>query len=215
MGLNWKRFWIGVGVGVPLLLFGGGEVPTPAPTLRDPVFKAYYQSYNYEKMGDYRDAIRVLLPLYSKYPKSYTLNLRLGWLTYLNRQYGNSIKFYLKAIQALPNSIEPRLGLMKVYLAMGNYDDSLAQGLVILKKDLYNYYGNLYYILGLEKKGLYSNEIILCEKMLALYPTSVPFLVRLGVAKYLNGDKKEAKQIFKNVLILDPNNVTAKEYLQE
>ncbi len=38
----------------------------------------YYKSYNYEKMGDYKDAIKVLIPLYKKYPKGYTLNLRLA-----------------------------------------------------------------------------------------------------------------------------------------
>ena len=58
--------------------------------------KAYYDSYNYEKMGDYKDAIKVLIPIYNKYPNGYTLNLRLGWLFYLSKKYQNALDHYKK-----------------------------------------------------------------------------------------------------------------------
>jgi tetratricopeptide (TPR) repeat protein len=49
--------------------------------------KAYEQSYLYEKIGDYKNAIRVLIPVYEAYPSGYTVNLRLGWLYYLLGKY--------------------------------------------------------------------------------------------------------------------------------
>jgi cytochrome c-type biogenesis protein CcmH/NrfG len=54
----------------------------------------------------------------------------------------------------------------------------------------------------------------LTEKMLSLYPTSVLYLVKLGEIYYTK-DKSKAKKIFEDVLILDPNNVIAKEYLSK
>jgi len=50
--------------------------------------------------------------------------------------------------------------------------------------------------------------------MLSLYPTSVLFLVELGKIYYVK-DKAKAKKIFEDVLILDPNNIIAKEYLNK
>jgi len=174
----------------------------------------YYKSYNYEKMGDYKDAIKVLILLYNKYSNSYTVNLRLGWLFYLNKNYSNSIKHYEKASLILPYSIEPKLGLMRDYLAMQNFKEALKIGNNILREDFYNYYGNYYEILALKGIKDYKNALKIADKMLSLYPTSVLFLNALGEIYYLQNKKDLAKKIFENVLILDPNNVVAKSYLK-
>ncbi len=175
----------------------------------------YYKSYNYEKMGDYKDAIKVLIPLYEKYPNGYTINLRLGWLFYLNKNYKNAIKHYQKASLMLPYSVEPKLGLMRVYLAIEKYQNALKIGNSLLREDYYNYYGNYYEILALMGIKEYKTAIKVANKMLALYPTSVLFLNSLGEIYYIEGKKEEAKKIFENVLILDPNNVIAKSYLKK
>ena len=176
--------------------------------------KAYYDSYNYEKMGDYKDAIKVLIPIFKKYPNGYTLNLRLGWLFYLSKKYQNAIEHYKKASIIAPYSIEAKLGIMRVYLATGDYDNALKVGDVILKTDYYNFYGNYYEITALMAKKEMNTALKLTEKMLSLYPTSVLYLVKLGEIYYTK-DKIKAKKIFEDVLILDPNNVIAKEYLSK
>ena len=175
----------------------------------------YYKSYNYEKMGDYKDAIKTLIPLYNKYPKSYTINLRLGWLFYLNKDYTNSIKHYQKASLVMPYSVEPKLGLMRDYIAMQNYKNALKIGNLILREDYYNYYGNYYEILALKGIKDYKNALKLTNKMLALYPTSVLYLNSLGEIYYVSSKKDLAKKIFEDVLILDPNNVFAKSFLNK
>jgi len=174
--------------------------------------KAYYKSYNYEKMGDYKDAIKVLIPIYNRYPRGYTLNLRLGWLFYLSQQYQNAIKHYKMASMVAPYSIEPKLGLMRVYNNMGNYDEALKIGDLILKKDYYNFYGNYYEIIALKSKGDYKTALKITNKMLALYPTSILYLEQLGEI-YNRLDRAKARVVFENLLILDPNNIVAKEYL--
>ncbi len=175
----------------------------------------YYKSYNYEKMGDYKDAIKTLIPLYNKYPKSYTINLRLGWLFYLNKKYTNSINHYQKASLVKPYSVESKLGLMKDYIAMQNYKNALKVGNLILREDYYNYYGNYYEILALKGIKDYKNALKLTNKMLTLYPTSVLYLNSLGEIYYVSSKKDLAKKIFEDVLILDPNNVFAKSYLNK
>ncbi len=174
--------------------------------------KAYYNSYNYEKMEDYKDAIKVLIPVYNKCPNDYTLNLRLGWLFYLNKKYQNALEHYKKASITAPYSIEAKLGIMQTYLKAGDYDNTLKVGDVILKIDYYNYYGNYYEIKALEAKKELGIALKLTNKMLSLYPTSVLFLTELGKIYYIK-DKNRAEKIFKNVLTLDPNNITAKKYL--
>jgi len=173
----------------------------------------YYRSYNYEKMGDYVDAIKALIPVYTAYPRGYTINLRLGWLYYLNRNYLDSEKHYKQAMLAIPSSLEPRLGLMRLYLAMGRLGDLYQQGITILRADYYNYYGNYYYLLGLEKDGKFKDAISIANKMLYIYPTDTLFLSHLGEDLIKVGKRKEGLQKLSDVLILDPENVIARRYL--
>jgi len=176
--------------------------------------EAYYKSYNYEKMGDYKDAIKVLIPVYETYPNGYTVNLRLAWLFYLNKNYQNAIKHYKLAQKVAPYSFEPKLGLMRVYNTIGKFNKTLEIGNVLLKSDYYNYYGNYYYAYALFALKDYKNSIVVCNKMLSVYPTSVLFLNLLGENYWYMEEKEKAKKIFKDVLILDPNNIVAKNFLK-
>ena len=175
---------------------------------------AYLKSYNYEKMGSYSDAIKVLIPVNKKYPNSYTVNLRLGWLFFLNKRYKNAIQHYKKALLAIPSSIEANLGLIKCYLANEDLKNAIKIGGIILKIDYYNYYGNYYLSLALIRNKDYAIALNLVNKMLSLYPTSVLFLEELAKIKSVE-KPQEAKKIYRNILILDPNNINAKDALQE
>ena len=181
----------------------------------DEIQKAYLNSYNYEKIGDYKDAIKVLIPVYKKYPKGYTLNFRLGYLFFMNKKYTNAVSYYQKASLTLPYSFEPRLGIMRVYLTTGEYEKVTEIGYSILKRDFYNYYGNLYTIQALKKLKKYKDAIALANKMITIYPTDVTYLVNLAkIYEITNPDY--AKTLYKDsILILDPNNVSAKLFLNK
>jgi tetratricopeptide (TPR) repeat protein len=143
--------------------------------------KIYYKSYNYEKMGDYKDAIKVLIPLYEKYPRGYTLNLRLGYLFFLDGKYENAIKHYKKASLIVPSSLEPLLALSRVYLTMKDFDNAIKYGSLIIKKDYYNFYGNYYLAKAFYYKKDYKNALLITNKMLTIYPTNVLFLTQFGL----------------------------------
>ncbi len=176
--------------------------------------KSYYRSYQYEKTGDYENAIKALMFVYNEYPDGYTVNLRLGWLYYLMKKYANSVFHYKKAIKAAPYSVEAKLGYTLPLLAQKKFSEVESICYQIINTDFYNYYGNLRlsYALRMEKK--YETAIKIAQKMLALYPTDVNFLIEIALSKFSLGKKEEAKKIFLDVLILDPENITAREYLK-
>ncbi|MDQ7055330.1 MAG: tetratricopeptide repeat protein [Persephonella sp.] len=175
---------------------------------------SYYRSYQYEKTGDYENAIKALVFVYNEYPDGYTVNLRLGWLYYLMKNYANSVFHYKNAIKSAPYSVEAKLWIHTSATCSEEIFRSRKICYQILNTDFYNYYGNLRlsYALRMEKK--YETAIKIAQKMLALYPTDVNFLMELALSKFESGKKEEAKKIFLDVLILDPENVTAKEYLK-
>jgi tetratricopeptide (TPR) repeat protein len=179
----------------------------------DEIKEAYYKSYDYEKMGDYADAIKVLRPIYDKYPNGYTLNLRLGWLFYKMGRYANAIEHYRRASMALPASLEPKLGMALVYLSIGRYKDAERMAATVIHSDYYNYYGNLYLSKAYLGKGRFKEAAAVAKKMLALYPTDVHFLELLAKA-YESIDSNLAKKVYGDILILDPNNIAAREYLR-
>lgn len=168
--------------------------------------KAYTLSYNYEQMGQYTEAIKVLAPIYKQYPNGYTLNLRYGWLFYLNRNYADALKHYQKASTLKPYAITPRLGIADVYLATASYKKVQTITAEILKTDYYNYYANLYFIKALIAQQKYTSSQQIVTKMLTLYPTDVIFLEQLARI-YKATTSPYFEQLCKDILILDPNNV--------
>ena len=174
---------------------------------------AYFKSYDYEKVGQYQEAIKVLVPLYKKYPKGYTLNLRFGWLFFLNKKYNNAIEYYNKAALVKPYSIEPKLGLIKTYLNTYQYQKAENVGNSILKVDYYNYYGNFYTIRSLIYQKKYPSALKISKKMLAIYPTDILFLEQLATI-YKATKSKYLQQVYEDILILDPNNVLVRTNLQ-
>jgi len=175
---------------------------------------AYQRSYIYEKVGDYTNAIKALMPVYNAYPNGYTVNLRLGWLFYLLKKYNNSEFHYRKAIKAIPTSIEAKLGLTLPLTAEEKWKETEEVIYQILKTDYYNYYGNLRLCYVLEKEKKYPLMQAVSLKMLAIYPTSVPYLTYLAKSYFYTGKMEKAKKLFKEILILDPENVEAKEFLK-
>jgi len=194
-----------------LSLYGAGVLA--AELSAEKITQAYYNSYNYEKSGNFSDAIKSLQLVYNKYSKAYGVNNRLGYLNYLNGKYKNSEVHYKQAISALPDSLAPKLGLMLVYIAAKNSEEASKVGYQILSRDYYNYYGNLRlaYILRLTDKLEIAEKIII--KMLTLYPSDVLFLTELGLLKYKLGENVRATAIMQEVLILDPENVDARSVL--
>jgi len=172
---------------------------------------AFSDSYVKEKAEKYGEAAAVLKGYYDA--NSYEINLRLGWLTYLQGQFAESITYYSKAIELMPYAIEPRFGLVLPASSLGNWDMVLAQYNKILAIDPNNTV--TLYRMGLisyDKKD-YKQAYQYFEKVSNLYPFDYQSLLMLAWTNFKLGKTREAKILFNKVLLYSPLDTSAKEGL--
>lgn len=158
-------------------------------------------------------AVRPRQPPVSEEPSGYTVNLRLGWLHYLQGGYATARSHYEQAIKVAPYSIEAKLGLMLPLLAQERYEDVERFARLVLRIAPNNYLANirLAVALRLQDKGSQAEEIV--NRMLVYFPTDVSLLNEYGLLMVTKGDSARAIRIFNDVTILDPENIVAKSQL--
>ncbi|MBF0193725.1 MAG: tetratricopeptide repeat protein [Magnetococcales bacterium] len=170
---------------------------------------SYHESFTQEKIEDYNAAIQALMPVYELYSRQYTINLRLGWLHYLAGRYRKSLEYYRSAASAVPGAIDPKLGEAIVGLAQQNYGDVKLICYSIIKIDYYNYLANRYLAKALVGEENFVQAADVTQKMLALYPSDINFLEQLAIIRLHQGDTATARLLYKDLWILDPNNINA------
>jgi tetratricopeptide (TPR) repeat protein len=172
---------------------------------------AFSDSYAKEKSGKFGDAATALKVCYDA--DSYEMNLRLGWLTYLEGQFSESLSYYNKAIELMPYAIEPRLGVVLPASSLGNWDMVVTQYNKILTIDPNNTV--TLYRLGLisyDKKD-YKQAYLYFEKVVNLYPFDYQSVLMLAWTNYRMGKPREAKILFNKALLYYPEDASAREGL--
>ncbi len=175
------------------------------------LISAFNDSYAKEKTGKYADAAAVLKVLYDD--KSYEINLRLGWLTYLQGQFSESLGYYNKAIDLMPYAIEPRLGIAFPASAIGNWDLVISHYNKILSIDPNNTL-TLYRmgVISYERKD-YKQAYQYLEKVVNLYPWDHDSILMFAWTNLRLGKTREAKVLFIKALLYYPDDASAKEGL--
>jgi tetratricopeptide (TPR) repeat protein len=172
---------------------------------------AFKESYTREKAGKYAEAVLALKAIYTQ--ESYETNLRLGWLTYLQGQFSESLGYYTKATELMPYAIEPRLGLVLPASSLGNWELVITQYTKILSIDPNNTV--TLYRLGLisyDKKD-FKQAYQYFEKVVNLYPFDYQSVIMLAWTNYKLGKIREAKVLFNKALLYYPDDASAKEGL--
>ncbi|MCX6326966.1 MAG: tetratricopeptide repeat protein [Bacteroidia bacterium] len=172
---------------------------------------AFSDSYAKEKLEKYADASASLKAYYDA--NSYEINLRLGWLTYLQGQFSESLGYYNKAIDLMPYAIEPRLGAVLPASSLGNWDIVIEQYNKILTIDPNNTVA--LYRMGLisyDKKD-YKLAYQQFEKVVNLYPFDYQSVLMLAWSNFRLGKTREAKILFNKALLYSPGDASAKEGL--
>ncbi|MFH2140864.1 MAG: tetratricopeptide repeat protein [Bacteroidota bacterium] len=172
---------------------------------------AFTLSYTYESGGEYGKAIDEIKKVYSE--DNYEINIRLGWLNYEAGHFTVSISYYQKAISLKPYSIEAKFGIVYPAAAAGNWDQVILHYNEILKiepkNSVVNYrLGVIYY----ERKD-YKKSFEYLENVVNLYPFDYDGLIMFAWCNYQLGNTREAKVLFNKVLLLSPNDSSAKEGL--
>lgn len=173
--------------------------------------EAFSKSYAYESRGNFSDAITAMKAVYKE--DSYEINLRLGWVTYLNGLFTESAAYYQKAINLKPYAIEPKLGFVYPASALGNWDQVINQYNDILVIDPQNTVAN--YRMGSIYYGRkdYSKAEKYLEKVINLYPFDYDSMILYAWTNFKLGKLREAQVMFNKVLLNKPTDVSALEGL--
>lgn len=175
------------------------------------LLQAFTNSYNYEASADYNKAIDALKSNYNE--SSYEINLRYGWLYYMNGKFQESINYYQKAINLMPYGIEARFGIVYPYAAMQNWEAVIKQYQEILKNAPDNTTAN--YRLGLiyYNREQYAEAKKYFDKYLNLFPFEYDAVIMSAWTQFKLGKLNEAKVLFNKALLLKPTDASAKEGL--
>ena len=174
--------------------------------------EAFSKSYIAENQKNYIQAIEEMKPVFKE--DDYISNIRLGWLNYLAKQYGESITFYRKAIALKPYAIEAKLGCVKPLSAIENWEKVKEQYLEILKIDPLNTTANYWLGVIYFNRKDYKSATNLFEKVVNLYPLDYDSVIMLAWAKLNNNSHTDAKLLFQQALIIRPNDSSALSGLQ-
>ena len=176
------------------------------------VQSAFETSYALEKTGQYLKAANTIKSVYNE--SSYEINLRLGYLLYENASYRESSKYYKKAVEIKPNSVEARLGYVLPLAVLASWDTVKIQYENILKIDPYNTTAN--YRMGLIYYYKADNTTALpyFEKVYSIYPFDYDNTLMYAWTKLKLNKTAEAKTLFNIVLLIKPKDASALEGLK-
>jgi tetratricopeptide (TPR) repeat protein len=132
--------------------------------------ECYYKSYRYEKARNYPDAIKSLLLVQQSYPNGYTVNLRLGWLNYLQGNFTGAEASYRTSIKLAPAALEPKLGLLLPLQAQGRYVQMESLARQVLEKDPFNFYGCLRLSTALRMQKKFDLAMEVLARSRRMYP---------------------------------------------
>lgn len=175
--------------------------------------RAFKLSIEEAEIGNYERAIKVLDNICSDYKEDYLINLRLGYLHYLSKEYENSVKYYNEAVRISDNSIEALLGLTYPYSEMGKWDSIKEIYRKIIEKDPYHYTANIRLGQIYLNNEDYLNAKKYLEKVQAQYPSEYEPNLSLGWTYYHLGNNAKAQELFSNALIAKPGDASAIEGL--
>ena len=171
------------------------------------VFK---KSYSFEAVYAYDKAAQSLEKIYNSNVDNYEINLRLGWLNYLNGDLKKSIQYYSKAHNLKPMSLEAIYGIILPLIVQQDYNSVInyaKKALSVVPKDTRaEYYMGLSYYY---KKDYLKAENYL-EKAINKHPFDLDINLMLGWTKFALGKKNEAKALFLVAQKNSPDNINVK-----
>jgi tetratricopeptide (TPR) repeat protein len=168
--------------------------------------KAFHNSYADEAKKSYQAAINDIMPFYAD--NNYEINLRLGWLNFLNKNYTSAQTYYLKAVNLKPNAIEARFGYLKPLSLLESWDKVLDQYSAILKIDPQNTQANYWTGIICYNRKQFDSAIKYFSKVVALYPFDYDGNQMLGWAYLMSGKKADARGYFEKGLLIKPDDAS-------
>jgi tetratricopeptide (TPR) repeat protein len=188
-------------------------IPASHTQTTSEIISAFQQSYIHEASGELQKATNFLKDVYDE--NSYEINLRLGWLTYSNGQFTESMAYYRKAMELKPYAIEAKFGFVYPASALGNWSFVIQQYEKILEicpnnSIALHRLGLIYY--GREE---YSKAFGYFEKVVNLYPFDYDALIMFAWTNLKLQKTREARVLFEKALMNTPGGSSAIEGLEQ
>jgi tetratricopeptide (TPR) repeat protein len=193
-------------VSLPLLLFAFVLKSQQSSEL------AFSKSYSFEYETQYAKAISALTDLHED---SYQVDLRLGWLYYISKDYVKSEQWYKKAIALEPTSIEARFGLVLPQSATANWNSVLTTYLDVVKLDPNNSIANYRIASIFYARKDYLNAKAYVAKVLKLYPFDYDSNLLSGKILMALAKNADAKKYMIKALEYNPQSEEAKTALKK
>lgn len=174
--------------------------------------QAFSKSYAFEYETQYTKAISALAAAGTD---SYQVNLRLGWLYYLAKDYVRSETFYRKAVAQESLSVEARFGLALPMSATGNWNGVLEAYEEILKIDPNNSIANYRTASIFYSRRDYNGAAQYVGKVLKMYPFDYDSNLLNGKILVAMGKTGEARRALEKALQYNPQSAEAKATLKK
>ena len=175
--------------------------------------KAFHNSYVDEAKKSYQAAITDIMPFYAD--NNYEVNLRLGWLYFLNKNYTSSQSYYQKAVALRPSAIEAKFGYIKPLSLLESWDKVLDQYNAILKIDPQNTQANYWTGIICYNRKQFDAAIRYFSKVVTLYPFDYDGNQMLGWSYLMAGKKSEARAYFEKGLLIKPDDASCTDGLNK
>ena len=169
--------------------------------------EAFSKSYIFESNKNYKAAITALEAIYSD--ASYPVNLRLGWLHYLDGNYRQSRIYYQKAIQTEPKSVEARLGIVLPLSAEDNWKEVVLVYKKILEIDPGNSLVNYRLALIYYNRKEFEKAVPHIKKVTAMYSFDYDSQLLLAKIEVSRGNIMEAQKALGICLQYSPSSKEA------
>jgi tetratricopeptide (TPR) repeat protein len=173
---------------------------------------AFAKSYSFEYETQYGKAISALTDTHLE---SYQIDLRLGWLYYLSKDYIKSEQYYRKAVALEPASIEARFGLVLPLSTLGNWNNVLSVYLEITKLDPNNSIANYRLASIYYARKDYVNAAQYVSKVLKLYPFDYDSNLLTGKILMAQAKNVDAKKYFIKALEYNTQSEEAKAAIKK
>ena len=168
--------------------------------------KAFKDSYTDEYRKNYPASIADITPYYAE--SNYEINLRLGWLNFLNKNYVASQNYYAKAVELKPNALEAKFGYIKPLALLAIWNKVLDQYNAILKIDPQNTQANYWTGVIYYNRKQFDMAAKYFSKVVSLYPFDYDGNQMLGWSMLMAGKKPEAKAYFDKALLIKPDDAS-------
>lgn len=191
---------VALAANTPNVRYGNSSAPAPNPTAQS--WAASIDAENNQKYSDAETAVRAFQQAGGD---TFLALERLGWLSYLAKDYAHAEQYYGEASRAIPTAMNPLLGLLNTAQAQNDTKKIERAAQSLLHNEPSNYRAQMalgqLHLAGRE----YQRSASEYRRVLLYYPDDLDATSGLAWSVYYLGNKHDALALFRRILTVSPD----------